>query len=133
MLRATPVRTAYVWTLLFGANDERDARQIHSRCVTGEQLGQRPGGESGRPNRVGMRGRAEREGHGQLVRAGRCGAVAVIAVTELALQPVIDERPQLLQRVKYLPGSVTTLTAQCEAGRVFRPRWLGRGLIRRLG
>jgi hypothetical protein len=56
-----------------------------------------------------MRRCAEDEGDRQLVGADRLRAVAVIPPAEIAAQPVVDDRAQLLQRVKHLTGWVTTL------------------------
>jgi hypothetical protein len=56
--------------------------------------------------------------------------VAVIPAAEVCAQPVVDDLVQLLQRVKHLPGCVTTLATQRDAGAVARPRGLRR---RRMG
>src|SRR4051794_838547 len=52
---------------LLSADDNGDAREVDGSRVVGQELGERPGGESSRLNRVRMPSSSKREGDGQLV------------------------------------------------------------------
>jgi len=108
-------------TLLLRAYDERDAREVDGGRVRGEELGERSGGQSTRPDGVGMRRGAEREGDRELVGPDGARAVPVIAAAELAPQPVVDDLAKLLQSVEHLPGRVAALATQRDACAVPRP------------
>ena len=111
---------------LLRPNDERDAREVNGNRVVREEFGERPGGKSRRPDGVRISRCAEREGDGELVGPDRARAVPVIPATEVAVQPVVDHRAKLLQRVKHLPGRVTALAAQRNPCAVPRPCGLRR-------
>ena len=108
------------------AYDERHTREVHADRVVRQQLSERPSGHSRAANGIGMGGCAEREGDRQLVGADRFGAVPVVAAAELATQPIVDDRPQLLHSVKHLPRRVAAFTAQRDACAVPRSRGLRR-------
>jgi hypothetical protein len=110
---------------LLSANDERDAGEVDGGRVVGEELGESPGGQSSRSNRVPMSGGAKSDGDRQLVRPDGSRAVPVIPSTEVIAQPVVDHLAQLLQRVKNLPGGVAALATQRDARAVPRPSGLG--------
>src|SRR3954469_22913767 len=106
---------------LLRPNDERDSREVNGNRVLREELGERPGGKARRPDGVRISRCAEGEGDGELVGADRARAVPVIPAAEVAVQPVVDHRAKPLQRVKHLPGRVTTLAAQRDPCAVPRP------------
>ena len=109
---------------LQSAQDEGDAREIDGRLVAGEDLRERPGGQPRRADRVGVRARAQGEGHRQLVGADGGRGVPVRAAPELAAQAVVDDRATPLQSVQDLSGCVAALAAQRDARAVPRPRGL---------
>jgi hypothetical protein len=106
---------------LLSANDEHDTREVDGSRVVGEELGKSSGGQPRRPNGVRMSRCAEDEGNRQLVGASGLRAMPVIAAAEVAAQPVIDDRAQLLHSVKHLPGCVAALATQRNACPVPRP------------
>jgi hypothetical protein len=108
------------------ANDERDAGEVHGSRVVGQELGESPGGESRRPNRVRISACAEREGDRQLVSADGSRAVPVIPAAEVNAQPVVDHLAELLQGVEHLSGRVAALATQRHACAVPRPCGLRR-------
>jgi hypothetical protein len=67
--------------------------------VIREELGERPGGQSGRPDGVRVAGCAEREGDRQLVGADGLRVIPVIPVTEGVAQTVVDDLALFLQGV----------------------------------
>jgi hypothetical protein len=106
---------------LLSANDQHDAREIDGSRGVREELGERPGGQSRRPNGLRVSRCAEDESDRQLVRAGGLRAVPVIPAAEVAAQPIVDDRAQLLESVKYLPRRVAALATQRDACPVPRP------------
>ena len=73
---------------------------------------------------------AQRESDRQLVAASRSRAVAVIPASEVAAQPIVNDRSQFLQRAQHLSGRVTGLATQRDARVVARSRGLGRWRVR---
>jgi hypothetical protein len=47
--------------------------------------------------------------------------VSVIPIAEVAMQPIVDERTQILQVMEHLARCVTTLATQRDASGVPRP------------
>src|SRR6187551_1676620 len=86
-------------TTLLRPNDECDAREVDGNRVVRQELGQRPGGHSGRPDGVGVRRGSERERDRELVGADGVRAVTVVPLAEVTAQPVVDGRAKLLQSV----------------------------------
>jgi hypothetical protein len=80
-----------------------------------------PAGQARRPNGVGMRACAKGEGHRQLVGTDGVRAVTVIAGPEVAAEPAVDHRAEVLQRMKHRPGRVAASAAQRDACAVPRP------------
>jgi hypothetical protein len=111
---------------LLSANDERDSREVDGSPVVREELSERPGSQSRRPDGIRMRGCAERDSDRKLVGADGVRAVPVIPAPEIAAQPVVDNRAKFLHSVKHLPGRVATLATQRDACAVPGPRGLGR-------
>jgi hypothetical protein len=111
---------------LLSANDECDAGEVDGGRVVGEELGESPGGQSSRSNRVRMSGGAKGDGDRQLVRSDGSRAVPVIPAAEVIAQPVVYHLAQLLQSVKNLPRSVASLATERDACAVPRPGGLGR-------
>jgi len=115
---------------LLSANDERDAGEVDGSRVVREELGESPGGQSSRSNRVRMSGGAKGEGDRQLVGPDGLRAVPVIPAAEVIAQPVVDHLAQLLKSMQDLPGRVATLATESDACAVPRPGGLGRGNVR---
>jgi hypothetical protein len=67
------------------ANDTGNAREIDASRVVGQELGERPGGQSRRANGVRMRGGAEDEGNWQLVGLDGLRAVPVIPAAKVGV------------------------------------------------
>jgi len=95
------------------------ARKVDGGLADGEQLEQRPGGHARRADRLGGRLGTEHERDGELVGPDRLRVVAVVVLGEGDAQPVVDDRPQLLQRVKHRPGGVAGLAVEGEPDVVF--------------
>ena len=81
--RAPPARQPLTQPALLRAHDERDAREVNGGRVVREELGECPGGQARRSNRLRMRRCAKREGDRQLVGAHGLRAVPVIPPAEV--------------------------------------------------
>jgi hypothetical protein len=84
------------------ANGERDARVIDGSRVVHEELGERPGGQSRRPDRArGARPRSVKVTVSLSVPTRYVGHT----VRRGDAQPVVDDRAKFLQSVKHLPAA----------------------------